>query len=140
MDIFKVFWNKKLAIVVFIGFKRKGCERSYTYAVAVFQNVEIIIFYAVSDNVCNTCLASGGSAHPDDIVVAPLYVDAVVAHKFVHYDIGSRAAVENIAYNVKMVDCKPLDKLCKSNYKRIGTVGFYNCFYYLVVIFMFVIA
>ena len=51
-------------------------------------------------------VASGGSSHPERVVVAPLDVEVVACQQVVHDDVCSRSAVEDVAQDVQLVDAQ----------------------------------
>ena len=65
-------------------------------AVAVFQHPVVVVGQRRFQHGADADGAARRSAHPDDIVVAPLDIDVVVAHEQVQNDIGAGAAIKQI--------------------------------------------
>ena len=57
-------------------------------AVPALNHVQVGVFQAVVEDVCNAGFAARGGTHPQDVVVAPLDVHAVVLFQQVHNHIG----------------------------------------------------
>lgn len=55
--------------------------------------------------------AARGSAHPENVVVAPLHIDAVIGEERVHNDVGAGAAVKDIAHQMQPVNGQAFDDL-----------------------------
>ena len=109
------------------------------YAVGVFQHIHVVILYAVLYGDGHAHRAAGGRAHPQHVVVAPLYVHAVVAHEVVQNYVGVGAAVEYVADYVQGIHGHALYEGAKLRYESIRHAGVYYGADYVVVIGMFVV-
>ena len=109
------------------------------YAVGVFQHIHVVILYAVLYGDGHAHRAAGGRAHPQHVVVAPLYVHAVVAHEVVQNYVGVGAAVEYVADYVQGIHRHALYEGAKLRYESIRHAGVYYGADYVVVIGMFVV-
>ncbi len=80
-------------------------------AVVVLQDLEIAVAQVVAQNRDDARRLTGGRAHPQQVVIAPLDIQRVVLHQAVH-DLGRpAAAVEDIAHQMQMVDDQALDEI-----------------------------
>ena len=109
------------------------------YAVGVFQHIHVVILYAVLYGDGHAHRAAGCRAHPQHVVVAPLYVHAVVAHEVVQNYVGVGAAVEYVADYVQGIHGHALYEGAQLRYESIRHAGVYYGADYVVVIGMFVV-
>lgn len=68
--------------------------------VAHLQNIQVSVAGTDTDDIGNAARLACGSAHPQNIVVAPLDVHGVVAHELVHDLVRARASVEDISHDM----------------------------------------
>ena len=118
---------------------QKNRQGQKVYAVGVFQHIHVVILYAVLYGDGHAHRAAGGRAHPQHVVVAPLYVHAVVAHEVVQNYVGVGAAVEYVADYVQCIHGHALYEGAQLRYERIRHAGVYYGADYVVVIGMFVV-
>ena len=109
--------HKSGARVILIRLQCKRSKRKHIYAVALLDYIQITVSDTVSDNSCDACKVSCGCPHPDNIMIAPLYVQRVISAQPVHYQMWTCSPVVYIAKHMQMVNSKPLDKLGKHHYK-----------------------
>ena len=105
------FYQRVLAFVFLIIFRRKGYKVAHADAVTVFQDFPVVIAHVVTNDVDDTGYAAGRRPHPKHIVVAPLHVHRVVLHQPVHNFMGVRTAVINVAHNMQMIHRQPFDQI-----------------------------
>ena len=96
-------------VAVFVDLVGKDREGTQRDAVARLQNLKIVVVDGVGEYGSHQSAAAGGGAHPQDVVVAPLDIHAVVVQKRVHDDIRAGTAVKDVADDVHMVHGQPLD-------------------------------
>ena len=99
------------ARVISISLLGKCRERKQIDPVAFLQDIQIPIARAVPDDIGDAGQLTAGCAHPLDIVIPPLYIQAVVVHENVHNIIRPVAPVINISENMEMVDDQTSRKL-----------------------------
>ena len=119
--------HKSGAWVILVSFQRKRSKRKHIYAIALLDHVQITISDTVSDNSCNTCRISCGCPHPDNIVIAPLYIQRVISAQPVHYQMWPRSPVIYITKHMQMVNSKSLNKLGKHHYKLLRSAQLHCC-------------
>ena len=96
-------------VAVFIDLVGKDGEGTQRDTVAGLDDLQIVVMERVGKHRGYQCAAAAGSTHPENVMVAPLDVHAVVIHQRVHHDIGAGTAVENIAHQMQVIHGKTLD-------------------------------
>lgn len=97
-----------LAGVIGISLHGEGGQWHEVDAVAVFQGGEVGVAQAHSYHVADASVVASGRAHPQNVMIAPLYVPAVVVAQRVHDDVRTGASVVDVAQDVQLVDGQPL--------------------------------
>ena len=69
---------------------------------------------------CDTGVRAARRAHPQDIVVAPFYVDAGVLYQQFDDLVRRIAAVKDVADDMQTVYRQPLDQLSQRDHKAVG--------------------
>ena len=92
-------------------------------AVAILEGFHVGIAQGDTDDVAHAGIVAGGSAHPQNVVIAPSNVPSVVVHQRVHHDVGARTTVVDIAQNVELIDAESLNHTTEGNDEVIGTAG-----------------
>ena len=103
--------QKLRARIVGVRVDRKRHKRRKRDPVAVLDRVNVAVFQRIDDRRRDQRAAARRGAHPQDVVVAPLHVDVVVAQKPVQNDVRARTAVEHVAHDVQPVDDQPLNEV-----------------------------
>ena len=91
---------EELAWVIAVHLLCKGSQRSQVDAISVFQHIKIIIADIHTKNVGNARPVSCRSAHPDNIVIAPLKIHVMIVHQEIQNCIGMRPSVKDISNNM----------------------------------------
>ena len=108
------FYFEAMGVAVPVYLIGKNRQRAQRDAVTGLDHVQIVVV----DGVCQHCgyqgPGAGGGAHPQNIVVAPLNIHAMVVQNAVHNNICPGATVKNIAHDVQMVNSEPLNDLADS--------------------------
>ena len=115
-----IFGYELSARIVLVGLHCESCEWNKVDAISILECSHIAISQCYPDDIANTSIVSGGSAHPQHIVIAPLNVPAVVAAESVHNDVGSGTTVVDITENMQLVDNQSLNDIAYSNNKVVG--------------------
>ena len=118
----------------------KDGQRTHVYAVAVFYTVEICVLCRNGKHRCYARKRPCRRAHPLDVVIAPLYIDAVVIYERIKDYVGSRAAVKYISYYVQPPYSELLDKLRNVHDERVGLTELYDAAYRFVIVALLVAA
>ena len=105
---FQQLGHELLARVVAVGLHSERGQRHEIDAVALLERGEVGVAQRQSQHVADAGLVARTGSHPEDVVVAPLYVPRVVLAQRVHDDVGARSAVEDVAQDVELVDGQPL--------------------------------
>ena len=95
-------------------------QRQQVDAVAVLQHVEVVVAGRQTDDVGDRGRVAGRGTHPEDVVVAPLDVVAVVLRQRVEDDVRPGPAVEDVADDVQAVDRQPLDHVAHGDDEGVG--------------------
>ena len=114
--------------VVAIYIEREGGQRNKVYAV-LLDGAEVGIAQAKAQHIADAGIVAGRGSHPQNIVVAPLYVPRVVLAQGVHDDMRTRAAVVDVAKNMQLVDGQALDDVTDGADEIIGTTSRYDGVY-----------
>ena len=113
-----------LAVAIRAVGKRHQCAQRD--AVVVLKDLVVAVAQVVAQHGDDARGLAGGGAHPQDVVVAPLHVQAlrVAALEPVH-DLGrAAAAVEDVAHQVDVVHGQALDELGQRADEVLGGIGF----------------
>ena len=97
------FWPELLAGVVLVCVHGKGGERHEVYTVAVLERGEVGVAQRQAYDIAYTSPVAGLCAHPQHVMVAPLYVPAVVGRQRIEDDVGPGATVVDVAEDVEEV-------------------------------------
>ena len=100
--------HKHGARVVGIGFEGKSGKRQQIDSIAIFEHRLVAISQGYAQHIGNAAVVSGGSTHPEYVVITPLYIKVVIVAEYFHYLVGAWTAVEHVAENVQCVDSKLL--------------------------------
>ena len=106
-----------------VGALGKRYELTQGDTVVVLQDLEIAVAQVVAQNRDDARRLTGGRAHPQQVVIAPLDIQRVVLHQAVHDLGGPAAAVEDIAHQMQMVDDQPLDEIGQRADKVLACIG-----------------
>ena len=109
--------------VVFVLLDGKGGQRHEVDAVTVFERAVVAIPHRHANDIGHAAVVAGGRAHPQNIVVAPLYIDVVIGAELVHDDFGAGTAVEDVAHDMQGVDDQPLYEVADGTDAGIGPAG-----------------
>ena len=102
--------NGAHAVVGAVGGLGKEGQLTQADAVGALQDLEAVVVDVVADDCSQARVGARRSAHPDDVVVAPLHVDGVVGHEALHNLVGVRSSVEDVAHHVQVVHGQALDE------------------------------
>ena len=91
----------------------KHTQRAQGDAVAGFDNIQIVVAQGVEQHRGYQCAGAGGSAHPQNVVVAPLDIHVVIVQQGVHDDVGAGAAVIDITHQMQVIHRQTLDQLAQ---------------------------
>ena len=108
-------------------------------AVAVLQHSVVMISQRGLEHRADADGAARSGTHPYYIVVAPLDIHIVVAHKQIEDDIRAWAAVEQVAHDVQLVHCQMLDQLTQPHDKAVGAAIFNDAAHDLAVVQILVV-
>ena len=97
------------ARIVLVRAKRKRCERQDVDAIYVLEHRKVAIACAVSHHMRYAAALAQRGPHPNDVMIAPLYVERMEAHERVHDQMRCRTTVVNVADQMQMVDGEALD-------------------------------
>ena len=111
------------AVVVAVGLHGEVGKRQQVDTIALFQRFDIRIADGDAQDGSDECLVAQHSAHPLDVVVAPL--DVVVAHggEHVQYLAGARSTVEDVTYDMQGVDGERMDEIGYLDEQLFGAAG-----------------
>ena len=101
--------RKADARVVGVGVERERRKRQNVDAVGVFQDGEVAVAGAVAHHMRDAATLPERSAHPHDVMIAPLDVHRMVRHERVHDSVRRRAAIVDVTDDVQAIDRKALD-------------------------------
>ena len=113
------------ALAVRIGALRERHELAQRDAVVVLEDLVVLVAQVVAQHGDDAGRYARGGAHPQDVVVAPLDIGALMraAQQPVH-DLGRpAAAVEDVADQMDVVDREHLDELGERADEVLGGVG-----------------
>ena len=109
--------------IVFIMLDGECRQWDEVDAVSVFESGMVAVTHRHAHDVGNATVVSRSRSHPQNIVVAPLYVDIVVGAELVHNDFSTGSPVENIAHDMEGIDYKPLYKIANGADTLVGPTG-----------------
>lgn len=98
------FWQELSTRVVSVCIHCKRRKMHQVYAIAFFESQHICIPQRDSYDITDASIVSGTRSHPQNIVVAPLYIPIFISAEGIHYDMRARTTVIHIAENVQLVD------------------------------------
>ena len=101
--------SKAVNVAVLIYLVGKDGQGAQGDAVACLNHFQVVVVDGVGQHGGHQGAGAGGGAHPENVVVAPLDVHAVVVQQRVHDDVSPGTAVKDIAYNVHVVHGHALD-------------------------------
>ena len=93
-------------LVNLVGKDRQGAQGD---AVAGLDGFDVVIVDGVGQHDGHHGTGTGGGAHPEDVVVAPLDIAAGGSHQGVHDDVRTGTTVEDIADDVHVLHGQALD-------------------------------
>ena len=111
------------AVLLAVGLLGEHGELAQAHAVGALEDLQAVVAHVVADHGSEARRGTGGRAHPHDVVVAPLHVDGVVSHEAVDDEVGARAAVEDVADEVQVVDGQALDERGQRADEVVGAAG-----------------
>ena len=123
-----------LTRVIAVDFRREHGEGAKVDAVPVFKRIEGVVAGSYSEHVGDAGRISAGSAHPVNVVVAPLDVNVVEVHELFHNKIRPCTSVKDISDDVKGVDGQVLDQLAERNNELVRKINLDDTVYDLTVI------
>ncbi len=104
---------KHLARVVAVKVGRKHRQRAQVDAVAILQQVKVIVADAKAHHTGSANGAAQGGTQPVDIVVAPLNVHIAKRSQLFNNGVRMGAAVKNIPQNMQPVHRAPANQAAK---------------------------
>ena len=110
------------ARIILVCLQGKGSQRQKIDAVPVLQRVQISIAGTDADHIGDAAQLAGRSAHPHEVMIAPLNIEAVVLHQLVHDVVGPASPVVDIAEDMQMIDRQLRNQLRERNNKDIGAL------------------
>ena len=116
------FGKETLARIVGIGVHGKGCQGEEIDAVAVFQRDEVGVTQGRAQYVGNAAFVAGGSAHPENVMVAPLDVKVVIVAERIHDEMGTGTTVVDVADEMQRVDDQALDEVAQGDDELVRAV------------------
>ena len=93
-----------------VGGIGEGNELAQRDAVIVLEDLVVVVAQVVAQDRGNAGGLAGRSAHPQQVVVAPLDVERMVGEQAIHNLGSAAAAVEDVAHQVQVVDGQALDE------------------------------
>ena len=117
-----------------VVFAREVIKRLERYAVAPLKKICVSVVERYSEHCEYAGRASGRSAQPQDIVVAPLNVNIRVLHERIEQPRRLGASVENITDYVQLIDGKALYYIRKRGDNIVGSAGGYDRLQYRIMI------
>ena len=103
------FFERVHALFLGIGLLSEQYQIAHTDAVAVLQNLVVAVFNVIVDADEDAGRIACRGAHPQDIVIAPLYIQLVlIIHQKIHDQIRVLSPVKYISENVQTVHSQPL--------------------------------
>ena len=101
----------------------KGDKLTQRDAVVVLQDLVVVVAQVIAQHRGDAGGLTGRSAHPQQVVVAPLDVERMVGEQAVHNLGSAAAAVEDVAHQVQVVDGQALDERGERLDKVVGAGG-----------------
>ena len=101
--------GKAVGVAVLVHLVGEDGQGPQGDTVAGLDDLQVVVVDGVGQHRGHQRPGTGGGAHPQNIVVAPLDVHAVVVQQGVHDNIRPWTAVEDIAHDVQMVHRQALD-------------------------------
>ena len=101
----------------------KGQQRPQADAVADLKRVQVIVAGAETDHICNAGLIAAGSAHPENVVVAPLDVNAVIILQNIKHLVRARSPVKKIADDVQAENADLCDQVAHFDNEIVRNAG-----------------
>ena len=92
------------AWVIAVVLHGEGGQRHEVDAVSVFQRGHVAEAQREAQHVHDAAVVTCCSAHPQSVVVAPLYVEVFVFQQHIHDEVCARSPVEYIAQDVQLVN------------------------------------
>ena len=108
--------------IIGISIHGEGCQWKQVDSVTVFKCTQVAIAHRHADNVGNATVVTGSSAHPKDIMVAPLNIKVVIVAQSIHNNVCARPTVIDIAYNMERVNRQTLNQVAHGNDEIIRTL------------------
>ena len=133
-----LFGHKAVTWVVAVGLHREHGERTYVYAVAVLQKIIVVVAQAYTHGIGYAASVSRRGAHPEYIVIAPLYIDVALLFKLVYYEMRTVSAVIDVSDYVQLVYNGVLYEVAHCDNELVGAADIYYRIYDLVVVFFLV--
>ena len=131
--------EEERAGVVAIAVHRKGGQRQEVDAIAILQDVKIVVAQTVAKDVGNAGKLSGGCTHPDNIMVSPGKVHIMVPAKVLHDQMRAVAPVIDVAEDMQLIDNHALRQPGKCDNKGVSLLNINNGIQNLLIIALFVI-
>jgi len=114
--------HELLAGIILISLEGEGGQRHEVDAV-LLDGGEVGITQRETQHIADTGIIASRSAHPQDVVIAPLDIPRVILAQGVHDDVGTRTAIVDVAKDMQLVDGQTLDDVTDGADEIIGTTG-----------------
>ena len=128
-----------LAGVIAVHIHGEGCQRHKIYAVALLERRHVAVPQRQPEHIGYAAVVAGGSAHPQRVVVTPLYVEVAVFAQHVHYQVRAGAAVVHIAEHMQLVDAQPLNHIAQRRDEGVCLARRDDCLYNPVEVLLLVV-
>ena len=120
-------WHEVFNVIIFVGLHGKGDQGNEVDAVAFLKSCHIGIAQREAQDGGYADRVAGGSAHPHDVVVAPLDVEVGVIGEHLHDQVGARTAVVDVAEDMELVDAEALNHVAHGFDEVFGLTGEDDC-------------
>ena len=133
-----IFDGERITIHIAIGVQRKGCQRDQVDPISLFQSIQVPIACRHPDHIGNAGQTSCRRPHPDNIMIAPLYIHRMVLFQCIHDNMGTGSSVVNVPHNMQMINYQTLNEIGKRDDEFRRPSDFDNGMDNLIVICFFV--
>ena len=83
-----------------VSIQRKRGQRDQVDAVSFFQRIQIAVPCSHPDHIGDAGQMAAGRSHPDDIMIAPLYIHRMILTERIQDDMWTRPPVKNISHDM----------------------------------------
>ena len=129
-----IVFDRKGFACIFVLLQCKSRKRDQIDSIAFLQRIQIAVAGRHPDYICNAGKGACCSTHPDNVVISPLHIHAVIMTQCMQNNMRPRSSVVNIPYDMQMVDDKPLDQFAEGNDKIRRSANTDDRMYDLIVI------